>query len=237
MTTATNDPLDSAMEEKQEKIFTKHYFGEVVIVDAEYYILKGGKKLFDLTVHPIGDRCTEIMIEIQPLVGQFTIKRNAMDFTDEWQKYTLPSIKRLGKVLKELVGTFVHVTLEPVAGKKGTYTNAAGEVKQKTAIVFVEVFADRQACEDAAAAFFGGDDDPPVPATPAAQASPAVTAPAAPEVQVDKSALLPFLELTWKASGHDQEKFLAAIASTPMLSAVFNAQSPEVAKFIDDIPF
>lgn len=225
MTTQTPDLYDAAMEEIKP---TKHYFGEVVTTDLAAWVFpKGGsKRLFDPTVDPVKNRRLEITIEIQPLTGQYTVNRNPFDFTDDWQKFTLPSLKKLGLDLRSLKGKFVHV----VAEVSGNYVNASGETKDRTALVFVETYADRTACEDAAAAFFGGDDEP----APVAQAVPA---PSTPEVQVDKSALLPFLELTWKASGHDQEKFLAAIAATPMLSAVFNAQSPEVAGYLDDLPF
>lgn len=224
---ATADPLDTAMEEQKQ---TKHYFGEVAIVDASFYTLRKGqgKKVFDPTIDPVKDRRTQIAIEVQPLTGQFTIKRECFDFSDDWQKHTLPSIKKLGIVLRDLKNKFVHLTLE----QSGTYTNAAGELKDRTAIVFVEVFADRTACEDAAAAFFNRDDD----ATPAPVA-PQPAQPTVPEVQIDTAALLPFLELTWTASGKDKDKFLASIKATPMLAAAFNESSVEVCKYTGDVPF
>lgn len=223
---ATADPLDTAMEEQKQ---TKHYFGEVAIVDASFYTLRKGqgKKVFDPTVDLVKDRRTQITIEVQPLVGQYTIKRECFDFTDDWQKHTLPSVKKLGLDLRGLRGKFVHLIMV----QSGTYTNAAGEIKDRTAIVFVEVFADRQACEDAAAAFFNRDDDDATPA-PAAQ-------PAAVELPpLDEANAKSFIELIWKMSAGNVSVFESQLAANPMLAG-YTMLHPLVEQVtgIDPLPF
>jgi hypothetical protein len=225
---ATADPLDTAMEEQKQ---TKHYFGEVAIVDAVWYTLRKGqgKKLFDASIDPVKDRRTQIAIEVQPLVGQYTIKRECFDFTDDWQKHTLPSIKKLGIVLRDLRGKFVHLTLE----QSGTYTNAAGELKDRTAIVFQAVYPDRQACEDAAAAFFGRDDDEPSVPTPTPAPHAAVELP-----PLDEANAKSFIELIWKMSAGNVSVFESQLAANPMLAG-YTTLHPLVEQVtgIDPLPF
>lgn len=220
-----------------ERSNTKNYFGQVHLVDAAAYVLKKGqgKKLFDPGIHDPQDKRIEVTFGVTPLDANYTVERSYMSFDKGFTKITAPSLKRLGIADENaLVGRWVQIAIKS-SGE--TYTNSSGEVKDRTAMEFVTLFDSEAACRAAADAFFNRDSsdssdrddrlDEPQGATFTPQPEP-TPAPAAPVVpSPERAAMVPMLELVWKAVQGDPLELEKQLQANQMLK-VFTMDSPEV---------
>lgn len=219
MTTATSiDPMAAAMDATKEPQ-ERTYFGEIVTSDAWFVVLqKGvGKQVFDPTRHPVEQRRTAIKIEIDPLKGDFMVTQECLHFEAEWLNCTLPSLKKLGMELSGLRGKYCQAKRIPTGQ---TYVNKQGETKEKTGLVFVELYTDGAACVQAAEAFFGSKAE----------------AGDAPSSNPEKDFALKSLPALWKASNRNKDHFKTMIEQNPMIAKHYPYDSNVVQALINDDP-
>ena len=241
-----DDPLDAAMNPTPASL-ERNFWGEVVTVDAWHCrLVKGqGKVVWDPSADSIDQRRTAIKIgvEITPKdSGRYTVEREVLDTSPEWIKHTLPSLRKLELDLRTLKGRWVQIKSRPTGQ---TYTNSAGEVKERSAIVFIEVYPDRETAQAAADAFFSRGQASKEPATDqqpqAAQPSPSADAQTVATQPATDNAERLFakqaLPLLWQASGEQRETFLDMIKANPQVAKYFNETSDEVVELIQDIAF
>lgn len=220
-TYTTDDPFSRAMN-PQERQQERTYFGVVAIVDVWDCVLqKGvGKRPFDPTQDDINQRSTAIKLSIEVEKRDdttYTIDQDTLDWSKEWLKFTLPSVRQLGIDLRNLKNQYVQIKRENTGE---TYTNKSGEVKEKSAIVFIAVYPDQQTMKVAADAFY----------TPRGGTAPSA-ATATPPDDGEYGFAVQTLGMLWKAVKEDEDKFLHAIGNNPMLVKYFNANSDEVKKY------
>lgn len=220
-TYTTDDPFASAMN-PQERQQERTYFGVVAIVDAWHCVLqKGvGKRPFDPSVDDINQRSTAIKlsIEVEKRDGTtYTIDQDTLDWSKEWTKFTLPSIRQLGIDLRNLKNACVQIKRENTGE---TYTNKSGEVKEKSAIVFIATYPDQAAMKAAADAFY----------TPRGNTA-ATTPPVTPPDDGEYAFAVQTLGMLWKAVKEDEDAFLKAIGNNPLLTKYFDANSDAVKKY------
>jgi hypothetical protein len=219
------DLLDAAMN-PQEPTRERHYFGEVTITDYwECILQKGiGKVLFDPTVHSLDQRCIAVKICVQPFEKDWSVDQETLTFEKEWKNFTLPSLKQLGLDLLSIRGKFVHIKRTPTGE---TYTNKQGETKDRTAIVFIEIFPNRETCRQAANTFFkerksaDANNTNPQSTAASAQAQPATD-------QAEREFAKSSLSMLWQVSGQNKDQFLNMIKSNTMIAKHFDETSPEV---------
>lgn len=223
-----DDPMTAAMNATKQNL-DRAYFGEVITVDSWFCVLeKGvGKRPWDATRDEVKSRRVVIKLEIQPLRGQYTITQETLTFENTWLDFTMPSLQRLQADLHALRGKFCQVKRVPTGEQ---YKNKAGDMKDRTALEFVQIYDTLQACQDAADAFFGEKST----ASPAYQGMPTADLPAdlagmPPEQQFALTAL-PAL---WKASGNNKEKFAQLISENPLISRFYPADHAVVQNMIN----
>lgn len=146
------DPWESA-ENAKEPQFSNEIWGQVEAKSWFCVLEKGvGKVAFDPQVHSPDQRRTAIDIIIHPLADMglnFDLARNMIAESREWAGIVLPSIRDMGISPKQLNGAWVKVQTVPLTDKAGnpvTYTDSNGVVKEKTAIKFLKLFANEEAC-------------------------------------------------------------------------------------------
>lgn len=231
MTTAPADPMTAAMDATKRPI-DRTYFGEVVTVDAWFCVLeKGvGKRPWDSTRDGIDQRRTVIKLGIQPLRGQYLIEQECLHFEPEWIDHTMPSLKQVGVDLRALKGKYCQVRREPTGRQ---YQNKQGETRDRTAIVFQQLFGTRDACQAAADAFFAqrgiGQSAPLNGATGMPQADLPQDLGMPPEQQFALNSLPALL----KASGNDTAKFVELIRQNPLINKYYPPEHPHVRALIN----
>lgn len=191
----------------------------------------GGKPIpFDPQQHPTDKRVTMIDIQIIPISEQnvsFDIRQNYTDFSLDWTKITLPSIKALGlDGIRSMNNRFARVTqVDGKREKKDASGNKTGEF-YKT-FKFLEVYSDQASCK---AAYSGN-----APAHTEQEATPKDAVEAemntalqfAKVIVVNKKRELGIYEDTCKA-------VTEAIAGMPMINKYFTGQSPEIIDMINE---
>lgn len=204
------------------------YYGQVK-ADAWFgYFPGGGAKPipFDPSQHPTDKRATLIDIQIIPIPQQdarWDIRQSYTDFSPDWTKITLPSIKALGvDGLKALNNKYVRVA--NVQGKRKKKDDSGAETGDfYTTFKFIEVFPDEAACVTAYAGAAPAHIEQP-PANPADE----------------KAVALQFAEVVVAniARGKTDHALVVAevttaIAGMPMISKHFTGQSSEIQALID----
>lgn len=227
-TNVMNDPWAAADAAKPRDF---EYYGQVV-ADAWFGFFpgSGAKPIpFDPQQHPTDKRAVMIDIQIIPVPEQnvsFDVRQNYTDFSLDWTKVTLPSIKAIGvDGLRALNGRYVRVALvDGKREKKGENGSKTGEF-YKT-FKFLEVYANAAECS---AAYAGS--------------SPAHTEPADPvdEADKEKATALQFAKVvvTNQARGKkDKSEILKAvtemIAGMPLISKYYSGNSPEIEAMIEE---
>lgn len=219
------DPFESAMNPSQPNQ-DRTYFGLVTIVDAYHCVLeKGvGKRLFDPTRDDINQRSTAITVSVEVAKrdgGVYTLDQNVTDWSKEWKDYTLPSLRQLGADLRTLKGRYAQVKRQSTGE---TYTNKSGEVKDKSALVFLAFYPDAEAMQAAAEAFYTSRKTE----TPAPVPGPV----ADPTDSGERAFALDTLNALWKFCNQDEDKFLAALQQNPMVMKHFPPDSKEVQNLV-----
>ncbi len=226
------DPYTAALETPTQE---RHFFG-IATVDSYFCVLqKGvGKRLFDQSNDPISDRRIAIKLSIECAKrenGTYTIDQDCLNFERAWVDHTLPSLQKLGVTdLRALNGKAVHAKRVPTGEK---YINKAGEQKEKSAVVFIELFDDTEACSAATEAFYGERKAEKFSMPEADVPSP---------MPAEQKFALDSLPALWKASGNDATKFTDLITQNPLISKYYPATHPHVQALInatigDDLPF
>lgn len=238
---ATSQPVDAyddAMNPTPVSL-ERTYFGEVTTVDVWHCILeKGvGKRKFDEMRDDPGQKRTAITLQLQCEKkdgGYYPVDQDTIHTAKEWTGFTLPSLRKLTLDLRSLRGRFVKFSRKPTGE---TYVNkTSGETKDRTAIVFEEVFADRDAMKAAAEAFYGSRQSN----GPNGQHAPVQTQPvngASPADQQERQFALDSLPILWQAAGKQKAPFLAMVTANPMISKYFAPDSQEVLDIIEPLPF
>jgi hypothetical protein len=223
-----DDPWKLADEAKPRDF---EYFGQMMADVWFGFFPGGGQKpiAFDPAQHPIDKRTVMIDIQIIPIAAQnvdFDIRKNYTDFSTDWTKITLPSIKALGvDGLRALNGKFVRVAQVPgKREKKDENGNKTGEFY--TTFKFLEIYADEAAC---VTAYEGNsshtEQNDPQPVTTG--------------ISADQQTALKFsravIENTVKGETDLDviiNKLTATLAAMPMINKHYSAQSPEIMQMV-----
>jgi hypothetical protein len=226
-----NDPFALA-EDPQEIKYTNEYFGEVCL-DVWFCVLeKGiGKVPFSDQEHSIDRRLTAIKMGIIPIPAsglQFSVERDYIAEFREWNAITLPSIKALGVSLRDMDGKYVRAKMTETGE---TYTNKAGETKEKTVFEFIEVYDSLEACEAAFEAVRGGG----------GQSAPGA-APDGSNGNKEREAAEKFLKVAIQTAcrgksdlDEAREAVAAQIAKMPMIAKHFTVDSPETINLMAEV--
>ena len=227
--TATNDDPWSVADNAKPRAL--EYYGQVKAdVWFGYFPGDGAKPIpFDPAIHPADKRTAQIEIHIIPIPEQsvsWDIYQGYSDFSTDWTKITLPSIKAIGfDGLKNLNGRWVRVAMAD--GKREKKDKATG---QKTGefyptFKFIEAYADQAACSVAYAGNSHHTEQPPLPDAGDAE----------------KKSALAFATVIVKqsvAKGGDLTSIIAdvttGIAGMPMLNKHFTGDSPEILTLIQE---
>lgn len=229
-TPVTDDPWQVADNAKPRDF---EYYGQVQAdVWFGFFPGNGAKPVpFDPTQHSIDKRTVQIEIHILPVPDQnvtFDVHQSYSDFSPDWTKITLPSIKALGfDGLRSLNSHWVRVT--QVDGKR---EKVDATTKQKTGefyktFRFIEAYPDQAACEHAyAGAAPSHTEQQPLPESTG---------------NAEKETALKFARVVVenKAKGQtDKQKVIVdvtqAIAEMPMISKHFTGSSPEILAMINE---
>lgn len=256
--TATYDAYDAAMTAPPPPSLERTVFGEVAIVDPWFCVLQkgAGKVPFDGTIHDESQKRVSIKLGVA-CEGKdgtpYSVDQDVINASKEWREFTLPSLQAIGKDLRTLAGCFVQVKRKPTGERYQHKTS--GEWRDKTALVFVAVYPDKDAMQAAADQFYTSVRATAAPTADqfaAAQASvvkPGVTsqpAPAAPAATIDRATAAGFLPMMWMAAGQDKAKFYSMVIANPMLADFHNASAPEMVTYLgerydpglgDNLPF
>jgi hypothetical protein len=231
--TVSDDPWEVADSAKPRDY---EYYGQVQADVWFAYFPGGGAKPipFDPTQHPIDKRVTQIEIHIIPVPEQnvtFDVHQNYSDFSPDWTKITLPSIKALGfDGLRSLNGHWVRVAQVDGKRKKLDKDTKAETGEYWSTFKFLEVYPDQAACEHA----YSG----------ARSLSPDTEQQSAPEANGDaeKITALKFAKVVVenKAKGQtDKQAVIAAvteaIAGMPMIAKYFTGSSPDILGMINEV--
>lgn len=230
------DELDQQLLNPPELPTERTVFGQITVVDRWFCVLeKGtGKRLYDATRDSLDQRRVAIKLQVTAPKrdgGTYTIDREMVDFSDEWKKFTLPSIQRLNVPISNLLSSYCRMTLK----KSGSYVKN-NETKELTAIVFDELYPDEATCRAASAEYFKTPASNGNSASP--QAAPA-QAPAGsqPENSAERDFAASTLPMLWTGCGEDRKKFLQTLATSPVMAKYFNENSPEVQALPNWLPF
>lgn len=229
MTTAIDDMVTSPVQTQSSSTF----FGQVVTVDrSDWKLIKGqGRVPFDETYDDTSSRirAVTIAIECEKRGGEkYTIdtgRHPLLEIDKAWHKHLLPSMQRTQALLSNLRTRFCQVKRVPTGE---TYVNASGETKEKTALEFVDFYADWHAMNDARTALFGGQAAAAV--APPVQRGQSVAAPT-----IDRAALEKLLPALYQASGSDIAVFTQMFSGNPTLTAAFSLD--EAIEIVAPIPF
>jgi hypothetical protein len=226
----TVDPLDAAMNATPRSL-ERTYFGQVTIVDAYNCVLvKGaGKQVYDSTQHTPDQRRTAIKLQVEVPKrdgGSYTLDQDCLDFEKSWLNFTLPSLRSINANLRTIKNAWVKVTRKPTGEKYENRTT--GEWKDKTALVFLEIYPDQATMQAAADTFYSQlqqAQDNAADAAPAPTTQPAVN-------ETERKFAIDALPMLWKAAKGDTTTFLGMIASNPLIAKYCTEQSSEVQAFI-----
>jgi hypothetical protein len=210
------DPFEAA-EIAVEPVYTKHFFGQVWFDLYFCALIKGqGKVPFDPTMHKPEQKRTSITLTVTPLSGSsatFPLERNLIAESREWAGIILPSIKALGKTVKELHAAFVQVEIVPTGE---TYKDKQGVEKQKTTPKFVAVYPDEFSCQAASDALFGSNNHTEQPTAPNGNGN------------AEREVALKFLPALATQANKDPLKLAELIAANSLVGKYFTINSPEV---------
>lgn len=208
------------------------YYGQVK-ADAWFGFFPGGGAkpiAFDPQQHPVDKRTVMIDIQIIPVPEQnisFDIRQNYTDFSPDWTKVTLPSIRAIGvDGLRALNDRWVRVVqVDGKREKKDENGKKTGEF-YKT-FKFLEVYPDAATCSTA---YAGAS-----PAHTESQPDPVA------DGDKEKTTALQFAKvvITNKAQGKTDPQAVInsvteAIAGMPMINKFFTGDSPEILALIQE---
>lgn len=220
--TTVFDPWAAAMDAKPREF---ELYGQIKIdVWTGYFPGNGAKPIpHDPGQHPADKRNVMIdmsLLSIPEQPQQYPVEGHFTDFSLDWVKITLPSIKALGVDLRALDGRWVKISQVP--GKRAN-PKKAGEFY--STLKFLAVYDSETACREA----YTGQ---PL-STEEHAAAPA------PEMSAEKQTALQFAGVVIKnAASHTQTQsaaralITAQLAAFPMIQQHFTIDSPEIAALV-----
>lgn len=234
--TVTSDPWQSADEAKPREF---EYYGQIKF-DPWYAFFPGGKAQpvpFDPAQHEMSKRATiieSLLIPIDEMSNSKQIEQSFTDFSTDWTKIVLPSIKALPGVtgIRDIHDKYVRVAMVPGKRKRiaqdGTDTGEYWNTWK-----FVEVFADKAAC----VAAYAGNGGAAAPATEPQPVQTSFDTANSPEYQTAlKFARTIVLGICKGKAAADLESVQATIATSlstkPMIAKYFTVGSPEIVEIV-----
>ena len=198
------------------------YFGEITIVDDFDCILERGrgKVPFDAGVHRPDQRLVALKLNITCTKADGTSYDLIQDDITSGSKHkvTLKSLQDLGITtraqLRGLVGRFCQVSRVDT-GRKYTATKGvnAGETIAETALKFLALYDNEEACKAAEVAFYAPKSNGNSNGAASQRNVPQAVPNEAP--QVARAALVATLPALWTASGQDMAVFERILNSNP----------------------
>lgn len=230
MSNYTYDPYAAA---ENPSVGVNDFWGQVRLNVWACALIKGtGKVPYDPQVHEKPN--TAVDIEIIPLAEQNitntkACERHMIAESVDWAKIVLPSIKALGKSLRDMNDSWVHVQ---VVSNGKTYEKN-GQTRDETVFKFVALFANEADCRADYMKNNGGQTSAnPVQPSQAAQ-------PAQSSNGDGKKAALPFLEVIVKNASNRstdlegmRKDIAMEITKYPVVAKVFTVDSPETTELI-----
>jgi len=202
-------------------------FGQVAVDIFPCVLTKGiGKVPFDEGQHQPEQKRTSVSISILPLPSSplhWETKRDMLAESKEWASIVRQSLRDCGTDLRSVNGKWASIELVKV----GTYTNKAGEEKDRTAIKFLAIYPSEAACEAASVVSWHGETA--APQTPLPKPAPAASG-------LSRENAAKFLPALWKSSGEDPAKFADLLAKNTAIGHHFDLSSPEVLALVG-LPF
>lgn len=148
------DQANNTTEESVKASQSRDIWGQVRLDIWACALVKGtGKVPFDPAIHQRQSVAIDLFVDPIPEMGlTFSMERHMVDFEPDWYKFTKPSaLECEGHVghIRELPNKFVRAvnaeTGETYLDKK-TMVNGQPVVKNKTAIKFLKIFENEDAC-------------------------------------------------------------------------------------------
>jgi hypothetical protein len=215
------DPFDDAMTDEPSR-----FYGLLDVHAFTCVLIKGqGKVPYDAALHNGQRTSTAIEFTITPCdATKKLITREMLNWTRDFKGVVRPSIETLVEQIASVKGLTVG-QFNPLREIGGMWVggefvprpdNKPGETW--TTLKFDAVYADEAACFEAAEVEPSGE----LPIDPPGQAG----------ADPERAAMAQFLPALWTQAAGDNDKFYELIASNPMLSKHFNADSPEVNEVI-----
>jgi hypothetical protein len=233
------DPFDSA---SSAELAPRAYYGQLHVDCWFCALVKGvGKQPFDAQVHGADQRCTAIDMSLVPIAEQNVtrdLKREMIEQSREWAGIVWPAIKEAGVAgglwatlkeahLRKVDGAWVKATF---IGTGRKYRTQGGEEREATTFKVEAIFRDQEACVTA----YYTDTHRTPPDEDGTEAIDMGTGAVAQEPVVDKEreTALAFLKVIVQQNKGNRHAIAAQIATMPMISKYFDADSPEVDELI-----
>lgn len=239
-----NDPFASAT---NPQVKQPTFYGQAKL-DAWHCVLPkkgtgGQKQPFDPAIHRPEQRVTALDLSMQPLAEhntQYPHERNMLAEGKEWASFTWPSARTVGLTdARQINGGWFKYTFAPTGekyAKKDRQTGQpTGEMVEKTALKFLEYYADEDKCRAAYQAENVSDSEPII------NGAVNLSAQALPDPEKEKQTALAFLKVIVPnaARGKDAVNAYQAvseqIAAYPVVAAHFNMDSPETQEILNGL--
>lgn len=234
--------MDYLAEAGREIVRTDEYWGQIKVAAAAMAFAGKGQKPapFDPAIHSAKNRFIEIEMILDPLPEcptRFPVTMRVADFSADWQKIGLRSIKECGLVtdsgtadMHRLADSFVRVAQVP-----GFTKNRDPEKENYRTLKFLKVFANEADCRADYYDAIGETPDAPVSTQRAAApkaASPNVTIAldfVKSYVKAQRSLKTPESEI--------RDGLKRFISENKMVGDVLSIDSPEVTEILNEPPF
>jgi hypothetical protein len=234
------DPYDSA---STAELAPRAYYGQLHVDCWFCALVKGqGKVPFDAQAHGADQRCTAIDMSLVPISAQNVtreLKREMIEQSREWAGIVWPAIKEAGVAgglwatpkeahLRKVNGAWVKAIF---VGTGRKYRTQGGEEREATTFKVEAIFRDQEAC---VTAYYADthrtppEEDGTEPIAGLENAAPA----SAPVADKERETALAFLKVIVQQNKGNRHAIAAQIATMPMISKFFSADSPEVDELI-----
>lgn len=224
---ATNDPFAAAVEAAERGNFI---YGQAQVSASFVVLLKGvGKRTFIEGEHELKDRCTEIVITINPIEESGLTQlatRSLIAQSAEFSRIVWPSLRDGCGItdLRQIEGKFVKA--EYVKNGRKWQDKKTGEDREGTTFKFHAIYESETAC----VAAYGADGNAVRTSTdPAGDAAASVDmSQNGSNDAVERETIKQFLPALVKQANGNKDVLSQIINANPMISKYFNIGSPEV---------
>lgn len=232
-TTYNDAELEEAFEAKAPPR-SKTFFGQMRIDHYKAVLIPGrGKVPYDPGVHSADQMVHALKLSLDSLPSapkQYTIDREMIAESREFDQYLRKSLTALGIRLQHLRGAYVQVEMPPTR----KYRNASGEEKEATTFVVKAIYPDLASAEEASAAHFRRN-GPHQPGDGVIDGSTVHATPPAPRpVELTPEQRRQALETMYRTMGGDVQRFLGLLAGMPPF-AHLTQDDPEIQAVIASV--